>query len=755
LKNQSIIGFIVLSFGLISCGTYHAFEIPTPIINQVNISGNQQIAKADLRANVLGLKNSYRRLLPAKLYTYLGIKRKRKDSLGLKPSFIQFLKSPNPSYSASWLTTNQSQLQRYYRENGFLNTVIKPKVDTIGNLINVQFNIEEGEASYFTKDDSVSVDNPILAEHINTFLKEKSVIRPMSRLQLASLKEEKEELSHYLRNEGYYYFSTDAIGIRVNDLKDSTLHRISLYYKIPEFKNHVVISNYDRLYRIGLPTFSIADPYGNPLINLPIRKLNKLINLKEDDLYSVDLFNQSLKNIYLTDQFKTVSIRFDTTRTRLFPKIELFQNEKYNFSSELGGSVFRGIPGPFLTNSFKIRRLFTTLDYFDFSTRIGYEAQSGFINTLDTRNNLELNVSASVNFPTLYLPKSIVSLIGSHYGARTSVGVGFDYINRPEYQRTNFSIFQRYTWQKSEHSFFTFAPVDLNILNTNYPSTTTSDAFIDYLQELKEKGNNLYRSFNPSFVSSVSMQYLYRDIQPSNELKNGKIFQIGLESGGSTLNFMPNYRFNFVTDFLKSSEEIQFYRFLRFNFDFRKYKILGVNRQSQLAFKLVGGVAYSYGADNGYQLPYEKNFFIGGPSSVRAWKPRRLGPGSYVAASNLVEQPGSILLESSLEYRFKLFSLFGQMNGAFFIDAGNVWNFSQGNPEISTHFKLNEFYNQIAVGTGFGLRWDFDFFLLRLDLATKVINPANPTTKKWVLPQTSFEGGQNPIEFNIGIGYPF
>jgi outer membrane protein assembly factor BamA len=194
LKNQSIIGFIVLSFGLFSCGTYHTFEIPTPIINQVNITGNQQLAKADLRANVLGLKNSYRRLLPAKLYTYLGIKRKRKDSLGLKPSFIQFLKSPNPSYSAAWLTTNQAQLQRYYRENGFLNTIIQPKVDTIGNLVNIQFNIVEGEASYFTKEDSVSVDNPILAEHVNTFLKEKSVIRPMSRLQLALLKEEKEEL---------------------------------------------------------------------------------------------------------------------------------------------------------------------------------------------------------------------------------------------------------------------------------------------------------------------------------------------------------------------------------------------------------------------------------------------------------------------------------------------------------------------------------------------------------------------------------
>jgi hemolysin activation/secretion protein len=317
------------------------------------------------------------------------------------------------------------------------------------------------------------------------------------------------------------------------------------------------------------------------------------------------------------------------------------------------------------------------------------------------------------------------------------------------------NLFQRYTWQKSEFSYFTFSLINLNLLNTNYPETATSDAFNEYLQELKLKGNNLYRSFNPSFVSSFSFQYVYRDLLPTNELKNGKIFQLGLESGGSTLNFLPNYKFNFVADLLNSGQDIQFYRFLRLNFDYRRYKMLGSNRKSQLAFKLLGGVAYAYGGDNDYQLPYEKNFFIGGPSSVRAWKPRRLGPGAYISSSNLVEQPGSILLESSLEYRFKLFPLFGQMNGAFFVDAGNVWNMSQGSTDPTTQFNVSDFYNQIAVGTGFGLRWDFDFFLLRLDLATKVVNPANPANKKWVLPETSFEGGQNPIEFNIGIGYPF
>lgn len=755
MKKQSIIGFIVLSLGLFSCGKYQAFEIPYPVINQVNITGNRLIKKTELRSNIASVKNSYRRLLPAKLYTYLGIKRKREDSLQMKPSFIQFFKSPNPVYNASWLSSSQMQIQRYYREHGFLNAKIQSKIDSSEKLINITFQVTEGKASYFTKEDSISVDNPILAEHVHSYLKENSLIRPFGRLQLDLLKKEKEALSHHLKNEGYYYFSPDAVGIRLNDIKDSTLERISLFYKIPEYKNRTIITNYDRLYRIGSPEFSISDPVGNPAIHPPLKALSKLINLKEDDLYSVDLFNQSLKNIYLTDQFKTVSIRFDTTRTRLFPKIELFQNEKYNFSSELGGSIFRGIPGPFLTNSFKVRRLFSSLDYFDFSTRIGYEAQSGFINTTDTRNNLELNVSASVNFPTLYLPQGLIKRFGSYYGAKTSVGVGFDFINRPEYQRTNLNLFQRYTWQKSEYSFFTFSLVNLNLLNTIYPETATSDAFKVYLEELKNKGNNLYRSFNPSFVSSVSFQYIYRNLLPSNELKNGRIFQVGLESGGSTLNLLPNHKLSFVTDLLNSGQDIQFYRFLRFNFDYRKYKMLGLNQKSQLAFKLVGGVAYAYGDENGYQLPYEKNFFIGGPSSVRAWKPRRLGPGSYVSTSNLVEQPGSILLESSLEYRFKLFPLFGQMNGAFFIDAGNVWNMTQGNSDPITQFHLSDFYNQLAVGTGFGLRWDFDFFLLRLDLATKVINPANPVNQKWVLPQTSFEGGQNPIEYNIGIGYPF
>jgi outer membrane protein assembly factor BamA len=121
-----------------------------------------------------------------------------------------------------------------------------------------------------------------------------------------------------------------------------------------------------------------------------------------------------------------------------------------------------------------------------------------------------------------------------------------------------------------------------------------------------------------------------------------------------------------------------------------------------------------------------------------------LGPGSYNAGNNLIEQPGSILIESSLEYRFPLLYLLGKLNGALFVDAGNIWTFSNNQSNPNSVFNFSTFYNQIAVGTGFGIRWDFSFFLLRLDIATKVINPSKPKNEKWVLDKTTLSSGENP-----------
>jgi hypothetical protein len=716
----------------------------------------------DLKTNISSLKEANKPYIFIKLNGFLTTKRRIKDSLNLKEAKFQLFKRQPEVLDTASIYLLRDKISSYYKSIGYLNAQINIKIDTsINSKIKIEYVISEGLPSLFTKKDTLIINNPALESIVKKFISEESIIEKNTRLSISLLKEERKKLGESLRNQGYYYFNEDQIGIKLNDTKDSTLTSISLAYKIPNSNISTTNIQYDRLFRIGLVKFNelqleLSENEEKWISkSLNTNQLKRIVTFKEGDMYAANRITQSLQNIYATDQYKSVTIKFDTGATRVNPTIDLIRNDKFNISSELGGSVFRGIPGPFITNTFKIRRVFSVLDNLEFNSRIGFEAQTGFINTDQTRKNLELNLTAVLNLPTLYIPSYFSKWSSNNIGSQTQFGLGYDYINRPEYLRTNFKIFQRYQWRKSINKFFQLSLFDVNIINTNYPLTETSTSFTSYLESLKERGNNLYRSFNPSFVSSIIFQYNYRSFLPSNKLVDGKSFQIGLESGGTSLNLIGNKRIVFIENLFQYSQELQFYRYLRFNLDYRKYKLLGAKKQSQIAFKFIGGLAYAYGSENDYQLPYEKNFFIGGPSSLRAWKPRRLGPGSYNSFTNLIEQPGSVLIESSLEYRFKIVQFLGTLNGALFLDAGNIWNISYPNQLSVGNWKINSFLNEIALGTGIGLRWDFDYFLLRLDLASKMINPAMPKNEKWVFNKTSFSSIENPIEFNIGIGYPF
>ncbi len=299
--------------------------------------------------------------------------------------------------------------------------------------------------------------------------------------------------------------------------------------------------------------------------------------------------------------------------------------------------------------------------------------------------------------------------------------------------------------------------VDLNLLFTS----NQTPEFTDYLETLRLQGNNLGQSFNQSFVSTINATYTYTD-DPYGQIKKGNYLRLSLESGGTTLNLFPNNRIGFLSQIF--GDTLQFFKFLRVNADYRKYILIGNRNKSSFAYRINTGLAYSYG--QGRNLPYEKNFFVGGPSSIRAWRPRTLGPGSDTTTIRL-DKPGSILLEASAEYRFKIFRFLGDyyINGAFFVDAGNVWRFDGQNTEgvTGSEFQFNRFYKEIAVGTGFGIRADLSFFVLRLDWALKVIDPSQDEGNRWVLfrDKSNFrgnarEGGfSNPLVLNFGIGYPF
>jgi outer membrane protein assembly factor BamA len=249
--------------------------------------------------------------------------------------------------------------------------------------------------------------------------------------------------------------------------------------------------------------------------------------------------------------------------------------------------------------------------------------------------------------------------------------------------------------------------------------------------------------------------------------KNAVFIRAQLESGGTSLNF--------ISPSLITNQGLQYFKYLRVNFDFRRIRIL--SKWATLAYRVNSGVVYSY-AENP-TLPYEKFYFAGGSNSVRAWRPRRLGLGSLPPRHTTdpvnngtfnyqFEKPGEILLEGSVELRGKLI---GFIDGALFVDAGNVWNFRRPIGETgagNSQFQINTFYKQFGIGTGFGLRFDFTFLILRFDVGIKAYDPARDPGDRFVLNRARLFGpyakrvGDNeyvnikePAIYNVGIGFPF
>ncbi len=236
--------------------------------------------------------------------------------------------------------------------------------------------------------------------------------------------------------------------------------------------------------------------------------------------------------------------------------------------------------------------------------------------------------------------------------------------------------------------------------------------------------------------------------------KSSTFIRTTFESGGTLLNF---YSPKFIQD-----QGLEPYQYLRFSFDFRKNEV--ITKNSSFAYRFNSGIGYAYSPNK--VLPYEKNFFAGGSNSVRAWRPRRLGLGSDPppVSTNIpgngyfdysFEKPGQLLLEGSVEWRQKLI---GFVNYALFVDAGNVWALqTSSNPNAS--FAFNKFYKEFGVGTGFGLRFDFTFLILRFDVGIKAWDPARPEGERFVLWDARFVKpysiNHEPVIYNIGIGYPF
>lgn len=653
-----------------------------------------------------------------------------------------------------------TEIDNYLYNKGFLDSKVAFEVETKKKKATVTYILDE-KAPYILDSIYTNSENEGLLSLINESKKESFIVKGDSYDQ-TNFTKERERLEDLFKNNGYFMFTKSFIDY--NLYYDTASKQINVEQRIlkPSFTEK------HEIYRIDSITFKISPP-SDEFIDQKVERnyrdidftfyknrfsaklLSSRILFNEDQKYKRIDIVETQKQLSNLDLFRYINISFDTVGTSLTAKILTQPNQKYQLTNQLGLSITEQLPGPFFSMVLRNRNFFRAGEILEFNTRVGYE---GVASATDqgVYQSKEFGASASVIFPRFLIPfygKGLQKF--GQYNPNTRTQLGYNYTNRPEYTRSGLNALLAYTWvTRGNRQQFTINAADINYIRT--PSI--SDDFAQVLLDLENQGNNLIWSFLPSLISSVSAQSIINFNNYGNYNSNNKasLLKLFVESGGTTLNFVNTPSNNETTDFAR-------FQWLKLQADYRRYHPL--NLKSTLAYRANFGIANPYGVSSGI-LPYEKYFFAGGGTSIRAWQARRLGPGSYTPPIGdngrydyAFEQPAEMIIETMLEYRR---NLVGYFDMAVFVDAGNAWVIGVDNSRPGADFRFDRFYKEIAIGTGVGLRMDFNFLVVRLDLAIKAVDPSMPEGERWVLDNISFSqllGLKGQTVLNFGIGYPF
>lgn len=707
----------------------------TKVLNAIKkleseLTENQSLASLDSLASLKKIKKTQKKISKQKLKLEKGNYWMR--VLGSKPVIYDSTLSKNTS----------KQIHLYLKSKGFFDNQVTLKLDTIGKSIFLYYKIKENKQTFIT-DFNYKIEDQALKRIINEYF-EDQLLQKNQPYNEDLINKERERIEKLFKNNGYYDFTKKYISFEI----DTTTNKCQITCNITNFENgnqHIIYSldsiyfNIDadksKDYDIDTTLYKDLTTFQTIFYYKP-KVLRKKIQFKAYTKYSFANTQLSLRTLSQLEMFKFVNITYkkDTTFKILTPYFSATSLSKYQLSDELGFTVSQGVPGPFGSVTFTNRNALGGCEIFDFNVRGGIEGVASAANPGNVFRSYELGITASLTFPRLL---SLVDLnqIFVNNNPRTRFSLGYSFILRPEYQRVNTRFAMTYNLQKGNFKTFSLSLIDINYLR----SRNINKTFQSYLDELNNQGNNLFRSFQNSVATNLNFSYTYNTFEIGKN-KKSMFFRIYAEPGGTIFNILNHTQI----ESLKNKFNLQAaFIYWKLNFDIRGY--IPVTKKSMFATRFHIGIANPYGGDK--VLPYEKYFFTGGTNSNRAWLPRRLGPGSFDGNTDYkFEQPGLVLLEMNQEYRFKVFKY---LDGAFFVDAGNVWNWDD--PDKSKNIKPN-FITEIAIGSGIGARLDFTFLVVRLDTGFKIYDPSRPLEKRFVAAEKI---NLHDALWNIAIGYPF
>lgn len=680
---------------------------------------------------------------------------------------------------------SEKNVAQYMLNQGYYNSTIETKINIENQKADVSYTINAGK-SYYVNSVEFKVDNELLASDIRE-IQQNSMLKPGAIFNHFACGLERERIYKTLRNRGYYDFKTDNTIVIVDTsntrnlkmlLEDpfensvnysedtSSKDSMKVIVKIEQTKD----STYFLKYHIDSVIVTILSNEPNDELPYIMNELDKIhfryqqlpINRK---VLTRNIFIQEGAMFNLTDQeatinrlnqlnvFNNVNLKFEKQKDklgRLICRINLTLNKKYeilgntDLSTSTDGDYILGFGA---AATFRDKNLFHGAN--QLLIRGAYSLQSRLVENIsnnDTSSKLALSGNNLSISSTLIFPKFIVPFNQNKFSKKniptTQLSLNLSYINRIDnYKIFNVTGSYGYSWRETQQKNWTFTPsfLTLNIV----PDTFLSNEF-----RVKIDSNNYLKSiFSSSIIYGENLVYQFRS-KPKGLYNNYSSLRIGIEEAGAILHFFDKI---YKPDTNNINNLAQY---VKLDIDFRKY----INfRKAQWANRILIGLGKPMRTSD--ELPYVKQYSVGGPASIRGWYARRLGPGrssdsSFATSNSVIDQTGDMKFEINSEYRHNLLKLFSgviNIKGAVFADAGNIWLYKKNEDVLGGEFVPKYFLQDLAVSAGYGLRFDFSFFVFRVDLGFPIKNPAMNHKNGFDFEQLKFK---NKV-WNIAINYPF
>ncbi|MBR2857182.1 MAG: BamA/TamA family outer membrane protein [Bacteroidales bacterium] len=632
-------------------------------------------------------------------------------------------------YDAEQVENSILNLENHLNYLGYYDSHVESNILVKRRKVNVTYNVTLGKR-YPIKEITYTL--PQRGEFTTDFLKDTASmsVKVGDYLSESALEAETERSSVEMRNRGFYNFNKNYYFFEADTLTcpDSAI----LHLTINEYTRNESPKEAEPIRRFFFRDVSISYP---KTVNIKEKVLRNLNTIVPGDPYSSTLVNTTYNRLSALRIFSSVNIGMTQVDTNLVDcSISLSQSKVQGFKVNLEGSTnSSGLFGVSPQLSYYHKNIFRGGEWLNLSFMGNFQ----FKFNDDIRSN-EFGVGAGLSFPRFF-PLPYKYFKGSV--PRTDINISYNYQDRPEYTRNIISTSYGYTGSLKGKFFYQAYPIQMNIvhlvnLDPNFYNTLANDPFLrNAYQDHFDLGSglSLYYTTNAESVPKESFFYSRMQFDIAGNLLSAFNPLMKQDANGARVIWNTPYS-----------------QYVRGELTLGKTWIFGRKGGQALATRLLAGAGYAYG--NSSALPFEKHFYGGGSNSLRGWQARTVGPGLSPRDTSFVipNQTGDMKLEANIEYRF---NMFWKVAGAVFVDAGNIWTLKDDGTENGRKSMLtgDTFGKSIAANWGVGLRLDFSFLILRLDLGLKVHDPARE--QRWVGPDQWFKRDGYALHF--GVGYPF